>query len=124
MNLTARKRYREWAAQIDAQQSSGLTQREWCRVHGITYEAFKYRKGRLETLAAELMNAEAMDAEANDIALIPASVSVSESLDLVQNAFSTTGHSMRIDLEHATISVTNGIDPTVLRAALEVLKDA
>ena len=49
MNLTAQKRYREWAAQIDAQQSSGLTQREWCRVHGITYEAFKYRKGRLET---------------------------------------------------------------------------
>jgi hypothetical protein len=124
MNLTAQKRYREWAAQIDAQQSSGLTQREWCRAHGITYEAFKYRKGRLETLAAELMNAEAPSSGENDIALIPASVSVSESLDLVQSAFSSTAHSMRIDLEHATISVTNNIDPSVLRAALEVLKDA
>ena len=67
MNLTAQKRYREWAAQIDAQQSSGLTQREWCRVHGITYEAFKYRKGRLETLAAELMNADESGPEENDI---------------------------------------------------------
>ena len=124
MNLTAQKRYREWAAQVDAQQSSGLTQREWCRVHGITYEAFKYRKGRLETLAAEIMNAETPDAEANDIALIPASVSVSESLDVVQNAFSSTSHIMRIDLEHATISVTNSISPSVLRTALEVLKNA
>lgn len=124
MNLTAQKRYREWAAQIDAQQSSGLTQREWCRVHGITYEAFKYRKGRLETLTAELMNADESGPEENDIALIPASVSISESLDVVQTAFSSTNHSMRIDLEHATISVTNGIEPTVLRAALEVLKDA
>jgi hypothetical protein len=123
MNLTAQKRYREWAAQVDDQQSSGLTQREWCRVHGITYEAFKYRKGRLETLAAELMNADAIS-EANDIALVPASVSASESLDLVHSAFSTTCHSMRIDLKHATISVTNNIDPAVLRAALKVLKDA
>ena len=124
MNLTAQKRYREWAAQVDDQQSSGLTQREWCRVHGITYEAFKYRKGRLETLAAELTNTEAMNAEANDITLIPASVSASESLEMVQTAFSATSHSMRIDLGHATISVTNGIDPAVLQAALEVLKDA
>ena len=124
MNLTAQKRYREWAAQIDAQQSSGLTQREWCRVHGITYEAFKYRKGRLETLAAELMNAELPDTEENDIALIPASVSVSESLDRVQTAFSAPEHSMRIDLEHATITITNNISPSILRAALEVLKDA
>ena len=124
MNLTAQKRYREWAAQVDDQQSSGLTQREWCRVHGITYEAFKYRKGRLETLAAELMSTEAANAEANDITLVPASVSVSESLDVVQTAFSATSHSMRIDLEHATISVTNSISPSVLRTVLEVLKDA
>lgn len=124
MNLTAQKRYREWASQVDDQQSSGLTQREWCRVHGITYEAFKYRKGRLETLAAELMNTEATNVEANDITLVPASVSASESLEMVQTAFSATSHSMRIDLQHATISVTNGIDPAVLRAALEVLKDA
>lgn len=122
MNLTAQKRYREWAAQVDDQQSSGLTQREWCRVHGITYEAFKYRKGRLETLAAELMDTEAMSAEGNDIALIPASVS--ESLDLVQNAFSNTSAGMRIDLKNASISVTGSIEPAVLRAALEVLKDA
>ena len=70
------------------------------------------------------MNADESGPEENDIALIPASVSISESLDVVQTAFSSTNHSMRIDLEHATISVTNGIDPTVLRAALEVLKDA
>lgn len=124
MNLTAQKRYREWAAQVDDQQSSGLTQREWCRVHGITYEAFKYRKGRLETLAAELMNAEAMSTETGDIALVPAPVSASESLDLVQTALSAADAGMRIDLEHASIHVTNRIDPAVLRAALEVLKDA
>ena len=124
MNLTAQKRYREWAAQIDAQQSSGFSQREWCRVHGITYGAFKYRKERLETLAAELINVKVPDAEANDIALIPASVSATESLDPAQDAFSTICHSMRIDLKHATINVTNGIDPSVLKAALEVLKDA
>jgi len=123
MNLTAQKRYREWAAQVDDQQSNGLTQREWCRVHGITYEAFKYRKGRLETLAAELMKTDSMN-ETDDITLIPASVSASESLEMVQTAFSATSHSMRIDLGHARISVTNGIDPAVLRAALEVLKDA
>ena len=69
MNLTAQKRYREWAAQVDDQQSSGLTQREWCRVHGITYEAFKYRKGRLETLAAELMKTDSMN-ETDDITLV------------------------------------------------------
>lgn len=70
------------------------------------------------------MNAEAMSAETGDIALVPASVSASDRLDLVQTALSATDGGMRIDLGHATISVTNSIEPAVLRAALEVLKDA
>lgn len=72
MNLTTQKRYKEWAAQIDDQQSSGLTQKQWCKAHGIGYHAFKYRKGRLETLAAELMESETADTVRNDIALVPA----------------------------------------------------
>lgn len=124
MNLTTQKRYKEWAAQIDDQQSSGLTQKQWCKAHGIGYHAFKYRKGRLETLAAELMDAETADTVRNDIALVPASVLVSEDSNMPQSECFSAEHNMRINLEHATISVSNNIDPSVLRIALEVLKDA
>ena len=124
MNLTTQKRYKEWAAQSDDQQSSGLTQKQWCKAHGIGYHAFKYRKGRLETLAAELMESETADTVRNDIALVPASVLVSGDPDVTKSAYSYAEHNMQINLAHATISVTNDINPSVLRVALEVLKDA
>lgn len=33
----------QWAQDLDDQRRSGLTQREWSRIHGINFNTFEYR---------------------------------------------------------------------------------
>ena len=118
MNMTAQKRHMEWAKQVDDWQSSGMSQREWCQMHGLSYEVFKYRKRCVEDLAAQLVSN-----GSGEITPVPAEITGSDSLQRYPST--VFGRQiMRIDLEHATISITNKADPQLLKAALEVLKDA
>lgn len=43
MNEMVKIQHQQWARDLDDQRRSGLTQREWCRIHGISIHTFEYR---------------------------------------------------------------------------------
>lgn len=43
MNEMVKIQHQQWAQDLDDQRRSGLTQREWCRIHGISIHTFEYR---------------------------------------------------------------------------------
>lgn len=116
MNLSAQRRLYEWAQMVDDWQRSGMTQGGWCRVHGMAKSTFKYRKDRVESQAAELMQKKA----SGDIVPVPQEVFVPVETENEKAA----DHMMQIDLEHANIKVSDGIKSELLKAALEVLVHA
>jgi hypothetical protein len=48
-------RLREWKKQIEAQQSSGLTVREWCSQNGINPQTYYYRLKKVREHCIEAM---------------------------------------------------------------------
>ena len=54
--ITKQMRLQEYASQIEDWRRSGLTQRQWAKAHGMTLEAFKYRKRKVEDQAEELLD--------------------------------------------------------------------
>lgn len=113
--VTKKMRLQEWARQIDDWQASGMTQRDWCHVHGIGYDAFKYRKAKVERYAAQLV-------ESDDRQIVPVNADLMSSDNIRMNA--TTGQTMEIHLEKATIRISNDVDRDLLRSSLEVLVNA
>ena len=43
MNEMVKIQHQQWALDLDNQRRNGLTQREWCRIHGISIHTFEYR---------------------------------------------------------------------------------
>ncbi len=43
MNEMVKIQHQQWARDLDDQRRSRLTQREWCRIHGISVHTFEYR---------------------------------------------------------------------------------
>lgn len=43
MNEMVKIQHQQWARDLNDQRRSGLTQREWCRIHGISNHTFEYR---------------------------------------------------------------------------------
>ena len=43
MNEMVKIQHQQWARDLDDQRRSGLTQREWCRIHGISIHTFEDR---------------------------------------------------------------------------------
>lgn len=43
MNEMIKIQHRQWAQDLDDQRRSGLTQKEWCKAHGINFNTFEYR---------------------------------------------------------------------------------
>ena len=41
MNEMVKIQHQQWARDLDDQRRSGLTQREWCRIHGISIHTFE-----------------------------------------------------------------------------------
>ena len=113
--VTKKLRLQEWARQVDDWQASGMTQKNWCRIHGIGYDAFKYRKAKVEKYAAELMREESTS-------IIPVDIAKMES---AKTGMTTScGQTMEIHLEKATVRISNSVDVVLLKSALEVLANA
>lgn len=113
--VTKKLRLQEWARQVDDWQASGMTQKNWCRIHGIGYDAFKYRKAKVEKYAAELMREESTS-------IVPVDIAKMES---AKSGMTTScGQTMEIHLEKATVRISNSVDVVLLKSALEVLANA
>lgn len=113
--LTRQMRLQEWARQIDDWQASGMTQKNWCRIHNIGYDAFKYRKAIVEKYASDLLQN-----EDHRIVAVNTDLMNPEQAD-IQPA---SGQTMEIHLEKATVRVSNNVDILLLKNALEVLANA
>lgn len=113
--VTKNLRLQEWARQVDDWQASGMTQRAWCKVHGIGYDAFKYRKAKVERYATQLV-------ENDTRQIVPVNADLIGSDSIRMNV--ATGQTMEIHLEKATIRISNDVDRDLLRSSLEVLVNA
>ena len=113
--VTKNLRLQEWARQVDDWQASGMTQRDWCKVHGIGYDAFKYCKAKVERYAAELV-------ENGGRQIVPVNADLMSPDNMRVNA--ATGQTMEIHLEKATVRISNDVDRDLLRSSLEVLVNA
>ena len=47
MNINERIKLQRWAGDMAEQRSSGLTQRKWCKMRGISIKTFEYRCRRV-----------------------------------------------------------------------------
>ncbi len=47
MNINERIKLQQWAGDMAEQRSSGLTQRKWCNMRGISIKTFEYRCRRV-----------------------------------------------------------------------------
>lgn len=45
MNEMVKIQHQQWARDLDDQRRSGLTQREWCRIHGISIQGLHFFLG-------------------------------------------------------------------------------
>lgn len=113
--LTKQMRLQEWARQIDDWQVSGMTQKNWCRIHNIGYDAFKYRKAKVEQYASELTQ----DGNCQIVAVNTGLMNQN-----TVNDRTMTSNTMEIHLEKATIRISNNVDILLLKNTLEVLADA
>ena len=58
MNMVKYERLKSWAQEADKQKRSGMTQSEWCKVHGISIHTLKYRLKVLKREEGQLMGTE------------------------------------------------------------------
>ena len=96
--ITDEVRLREWSAVIAECINSGMSKREWCRLHGISEKTFYYHQ-RLVRLAAYRMMAEAQrePEEIRFAELTPAVPGMSEQNDEKPGAVLCAG-GIRIEL--------------------------
>ena len=114
MNLTAQGRLREWAQMVDAWRASGMKQREFCKRNGIGYDAFKYRKRKVEMHAADLIGA-----QTNSIVAVNRDVVMTTQTSKPVSS----GCSIEIEIDGARIRATNEVSEEMLRTAIGVLRN-
>lgn len=51
--ITVNPVYMKWAEEYQAYEESNLTQAEWCDLHGINVNTFRYRRSKLKAIAGE-----------------------------------------------------------------------
>ena len=118
MSLSEQMRLQNWAKDMVDCQNSGLTQQQWCDLHGIRIKTFEYRCRRVRAAAEEYMEEQqiaALPQQTESFAAIPA--------DAMKNAQdqSLGMPTMVIRFENATVEFSNGVLPAHLKMVLEVL---
>lgn len=55
MDMIKYERLKTWAQEADEQKRSGMTQADWCKIHGVSIHTFKYRLKILKKETNQLM---------------------------------------------------------------------
>ena len=121
MNIKEQMKLQKWAKDMADYQNSGLTQPQWCELHGIRLKTFEYRCRRVRAAAEEIMadrNGTALPMETESFAAVP-NTAMKEAQD--QSLGMST---MIIRFENATVEFNNGVLPAHLKMVLEVLTRA
>ena len=120
-DITRQMRLQEWAAQIEDWKRSGLTQRQWAKVHGMTLEGFKYRKRTVEDQAEELLGS--FMGPVTQIVQLPSPGEVEE-YNQVQIQTPVQYCSIEINMPEGSIRVSSDIKPEVLQMLIREVKNA
>lgn len=107
--------YADWLKDIEAQRTSGMTQEEWCQVHGMSLSTFKYRQRAIRKAMKELQDQ--TEVPAVRFAEVP------QPLAPLPATAPKEAH-MVIELSLAKITVTGGMSPKQIRACLEAILHA
>lgn len=123
MNINERIKLQRWARDMADQRSSGLTQRKWCKMKGISIKTFEYRCRRVRVAMEEELEQNKIDT-----GLVPAEKSI-EAADNTEPFFAKV--ELKNEHIHAGINIKSGdifvnIAPDApdshVRMVLEVIK--
>ena len=106
MNEMVKIQHQQWAEDMEDQRRSGLTQREWCRIHGISIHTFEYRCKIVRKTMANLL------AEKQPL------VQFAE-LDVKPNVSKNPG--IRINSSGMSVEFFSNADCSQIKAVMEVL---
>ena len=121
MDMVTKMRLQEWAEDYADQQASGLTQKDWCAVKGISVNTFAYRC-RCVRRQAEVMAAYPSEAMLSKVDFVPITAPSQIPEDSKQG--SEGASPMKIHFRNAMVEVTNEVCVKNLRIVLEVLSHA
>lgn len=113
--------YSDWVSEYQDWQESNLTQAEWCKIHEINVNTFRYRVSRLRKLASEHNESSALSDASSKFAAIPmALMSGSDNdTDTVSDS-----NSIVLETDGKTIMIPNDTDAERIRMIMEVFLNA
>lgn len=126
MNISKEMRLHQWAQDMAEQQASGLTQKQWCKMKGISSTTFEYRCRRVKAVLAEKLQ-ENVQNEGTAIVpaegqTVPDDEPVFAKVNLSAPVSSSSGVNIR--LTYAEISIAPDTPAEHVRMVLEVLARA
>lgn len=77
MNMKEKMKLQQWAQDMAEQKASGLSQKKWCKMKGISTKTFEYRCRRVRKAMEEKLHKTSKD----NVAIIPASKPEERSVD-------------------------------------------
>ena len=110
-------RLQEWSAQIEAQQSSGLTVQKWCEENGLSTKTYYYRLRRLREAAIKKTQMGTLQPTTSQPELVqytPPTGYVAE----------PTPQSIVIRTSSTTVEIPMNTNPEVVAAAVSFLKQS
>lgn len=122
MNINKEMRLHQWAQNMAEQQESGLTQKQWCEMKGISSTTFEYRCRKVKAALAEKLQ----ENQNTGTAIVPAEGQpvpdpepVFAKVNLQAPVSSASGVNIR--LTHTEISIAPDTPAEHVRMVLEVL---
>lgn len=121
--ITKQMRLQEYASQIEDWRRSGLTQRQWAKVHGMTLEAFKYRKRKVEDQAEELLSGFITGTSTHQIVQLPDTAEKQDYEEFrIHNA--VQNYSVEISMPGGCVRAASDISPEILQLVIREVKNA
>lgn len=121
MDLNTKMRLKEWAEDYVEWQRSRMTQKDWCKIKGMSVNTFAYRC-RCVRRHAEAAASNVPEISRNQVNFVPITPPA-DPCDHFKN-HSTGEEPLRIHLKNAMIEVPNDACTKNLKVILEVLTHA
>lgn len=117
MNEIAKQmKLRQWAADLEEWQQSGLSQTAWAKIHGMSRDTWKYRKRQVEK-HIELIMREDLVPAVQPVARLPEPQQI---VPISCNAVADDW--IEISLPEGTIRMPGSISPELLQIAIREVK--
>lgn len=118
---TRKRRYMNWAADVELWKQSGLKMKTWCKLNGINYESFRTRKRKLQEIAEHLQCSDSEGENwSNEFFLIPTE-NVSIAAPNTNATASSVGLKVKLTMENTCLELEGATNEN-LQSIIEVMK--